>query len=352
MPAYRFVLLLILCLSWSGIGTARATDCQPAADGLTECVGVLEEFIGAVDYGESGDDLWQEPGPATQAWFAGLFIDFMLGDYTGAQQAGWRDDPELGAYQAYRVIRFFDLDSSAFHFLLMEATAPPDPRFLGGGLYVARPGGLPYVVEAPHPQTDLYTEHQAVELYLLGGPRYLAIAGTRRDSSTLTSECTGGHPRSDASHHDAHLFQIAHELLNDYGPDLIFIQLHGFGASSLARLQQQCGTSDDRLVNLSEGLPAERGKGSRNNFMTRLARQLERDKAATACIYGKDTSSLGATTTLTGRYTNGSSDICFQNATESSHRFVHVEQSYAIRSTGSRREAVNQAIAEAMADYP
>ena len=301
--------------------------------------GSLAGYLTDLQYGRSGDEIWVEPTPQEMAWFGAAMDAFIAGDYHTAHQ--------LGGNIGYEVLIFSDTDTGQLHYILQEKMALDEPGFRGGGTYVKNPLGREFVVEAPHPRTDLYTERQAVELYLAAQPRYLALAGTRRDSTIKISGCSGNHPKSDASHHTAHLYYVAHERLNALNPNWVFVQLHGFGSSSLKKLQRECKSSNPLLVNLSEGV--QQPIPSTGTFMRVLHETIMQDEVIQSCLYGEDTRSLGALTNTTGRYSNRSSDPCLISATQSTARFVHVEQSYKIRS--AERQRMNAYIKQAMDKY-
>ena len=336
----RGIMMINACARLSAVFLLMTVLSFPVVAGEPRNVtGSLHEFLSAIDYGTKQDNRWIEPDTATQQLFRYVFFTFLSQEYHLANDAA--------ASIGYEVIRFEDSDSipPGIHYVLKEKATINDPGFAGGGTYLLYPEGRNVAIEAPHPKTDLYTERQAIELYLTASPRYLALAGTRRDSSTETSLCTGNHSRSDAAHHTNHLFQMAHEEINRIDPETLVIQLHGFGSTSLAKLQGQCRTTSDNLVNLSEGINY-RPKRKSGTFTELLKQKINEDGLIKACLYGKDTSSLGGTTNTNGRYTNGSADACHVGADSASHRFIHVEQSYSVRS--GNRASINQSIKSAM----
>lgn len=309
---------------------------------FSERTGSLESYLKSFSYGVKADNQWQEPDREKMALFDIVIDNFIRCDFEEVRRIA----PDVG----YTLIRFTDTDQPAekVHYILTEKNRIGEPGFQGGGIYVVYPEGYNVAIEAPHPKTDLYTEKEAIEVYLSASSRYLLIAGTRRDSSTEYSECSGGYPKSDAVHHTRSFFQVAHERLNILNPDTVFINLHGFGSKSLALLQKQCGTINSNLINISEGVyssPPLTG----DNFTFHLAQQIGQDGLAAVCIYGVDTKSLGGTFATNGRITNGSSDSCFERAPIASHRYIHLEQSYKLRST--YRANIVQSITTAIKTY-
>lgn len=310
---------------------------------LISSIGSLEQTLKDIDYGFAGDERWVEPTADQETNFRAMVSAFLADDYGMAA--------DFGNSIAYDVVEFSDTDTQpiTIHYLLVGQQKLNQTAFLGWGIYAKNPNGRDLLIEAPHPRTDLHTESQAIELYLEASAGLLSIAGTRRDSSTELSSCSGNFPKSDAAHHTLHPFQYFHEEVNDASDATVFLQLHGFGSSSLKSLKKQCRSKNDRLVNLSEGInyrPSKKGQ----SFMLTLEAQINSDKLADACIYGRDTKKLGGTTNTNGRYTNNSANVCSSSADESSHRWVHMEQSYELRS--EHRAELNQSIIRALDAWP
>ncbi len=310
---------------------------------FTEQTGSLESYLKSFTYGTKADNQWQEPSAEKMDLFALVMTSFLGGDFEETSNMA----EEIG----YHLIRFTDTDQpiAKVHYILTEKYTIGDPEFQGGGIYVFFPAGNNFAIEAPHPRSDLNTEKEAVELYIAASSRYLFLAGTRRNSSTEYSECSGRYYKSDAVHNTTSLYQVAHECLTLFNEETVFINLHGFGSNSLSQLQQQCKTTNSNLLNLSEGVFYTPQFNNRNVFMLHLAQQVSMDGLASVCIYGIHTESLGGTYATNGRITNGSADACFENASTSSHKFVHLEQSYDLRS--SNRSKIVESIATAIKTY-
>lgn len=289
--------------------------------------GDLAALLKAIDYGDKDANDWDLPEQATAAAFGAAIDALLMGNPASADA--------LAAGIGYQVVLYTDTarkPNRTYH-LLREVNPLPSPLFLGGGTYVINPAGLPLAIEAPHPVSDLFTETEAIEIFLRSNAKLLLLSGTHRENSTQPSQCTdGGYRVSDASHSLYPLLFEAHARASLFDPNLVFVQLHGFGSASLATLQSQCGTTDDRLVNLSEGVTYHADL-SGQSFLAQLTRAINADGKIKACVYGNQTSSLGGTWTTTGRFTNQSPDPCAQNAASSSRRFVHLEQSYRVRSS-------------------
>lgn len=94
----------------------------------------------------------------------------------------------------------------------------------GAGLYAVRLGALPseVVLQAPHPFDDLHTGALAGALFDAGGLRALVVATADRDLAL----------GSDPAHAPASWFQSATDGLAAALPRPLFLQLHGFAATT------------------------------------------------------------------------------------------------------------------------
>lgn len=313
-----------LRVTLTGWGLA-ATMMTTTSWALTVESGDLQQYLASIEYGEKDDATWQQPTTQDLVDFASAFDRFLAGDYVLADQ--------FAVNAGYQVVAFTDTAHGApqIYYLLREINPVPSSEARGGGTYVLNPRGSAIALQAPHPVSDLYTGAQAIEALFSVGPRLMMLAGTHRNSATGTGLCTGDYRDSDVVHGVSNLFYVAHQRISLERPETVFVQLHGFGSDSLKKLKSQCKVKTQRLINLSEGvnIPSDPATES---FMHVLRRHIDADRKLKACVYGNDTSSLGGTTNTTGRFSNGSTDPCLNNATVSSKRFVHVEQSYQVRS--------------------
>ena len=292
---------------------------------LPQQSGSLETFLKNIDYSTKDINTWVIPSANTQSQFRSVIDAFISGNY-------YRADI-LGHSIGYEVIRFDDTDvqPAKAHYILWERAQIPDPNFTGGGTYVATSKGHNAVIQGPHPVFDTNTAKQSIETYLKTNATLLMLGGTHRQNSTSTSPCTNGNYRaSDVAHQTDSLFYVAHEQVSNYDSNTLFIQFHGFGSNSLNDLVVQCNSTNNSLVNLSEGVnyvsdPTEL------SLMQLLHQEIEADGIIDSCLYGNESSILGGTWNVEGRYTNNSTNSCTTNAQTSSRRFLHVEQSYNVR---------------------
>ena len=327
------IIALISCIALSGNSIAGSYAHQE---------GNLEHYLKAFDYGKKADQSWIVPSAEYLASLGTVFDAYLASDYKKAHR--------LSQSIGHEIIEFVDTSRIPIetHYILQEKAKLGSANYKGAGIYVTKSSAKPVAIQAPHPQSDLYTELQAIELYLDSPAGFLFIAGSRRNSSSLSNACSGKYFASDAVHNTNHSYYIAHQRLIESNPQTLVIQLHGFGTTSLKKLQTQCRTNNDKLVNLSEGLKYY-SDSNNDYFIDSLAGEINQAGVAKACIYGEDTRSLGGTTNTTGRFSNNSVDACTSNAFQSGHRFIHVEQSFPVRS--SYRAEINDQIRDAIERY-
>ncbi|MBE0370220.1 MULTISPECIES: hypothetical protein [Pseudoalteromonas] len=285
--------------------------------------GELAKHLKAINYGSKSDDKWVQPSLHEQQQFEAGFAAFISQNYPLAQ--------ELVAPIGYDVAQFFDTNTQTTYYLLQERATLPSADFRGGGTYIYNPNGLNAILQAPHPKRDSFTGTQAIDAFLFTETKLLMLAGTRRDSSHALSSCTNGHyEASDVAHQTDSYFNVVHKYMSDFDDNSVFIQYHGFGKTTLAKLQNQCMTNNDLMLNLSESVNYNTTENEQS-ILHSLRRAVEEDGKIAACVYGNDTKSLGGTWNVQARYTNGSANICSTSSTASSKRFIHLEQSYNVR---------------------
>jgi len=206
-------------------------------------------------------------------------------------------------------------------------------------------GARPVIVEAPHPHHDLETDEQARLLFERLAARALLMAGAHRCSATETvGACTGTtgvcgeddapYPVSDVAHFDDSIFHAAHVFFSEtFGDDWV-LSLHGFSESGIS-------VSDGTPVDLPEDAAAARvGAALQAAFP---------EEPVTSCnpYPGAVVEDRRCgTTNVQGRHLNGAPDACAEPATQSSGRFVHLEQSLEVRQQYGDRvaEAIDAAL--------
>lgn len=347
----------MICAVWvvlvSGTETtAMASPGEPRPDAALQSMqGDIEAFLTSIAYGEAEDGRWRFPALEKRTLVKTALERLLAGQISQAAQSAQS--------AGFALIEYTDPARGLFYILR-------DPPITGnisrGGTYVWRPdAAFVAVVEVPHPADDARTHLQGIELFLDAGAELLLLAGTSRRSDGTLSPCDDAvdddFRRSDAAHAVKHLFHVAHEVAEDELDEPLFIQLHGFGSAGYDALLAQCGAaaagSLRLLVNISDGFRDTSASGSgappAGSFARVLADTVNEEGTIRACLYNQDTSIYGGTSNAQGRYTNGSVDACTEHAPESRGRFLHLEQSYDVRT--HRRALMNALITEALSRY-
>jgi hypothetical protein len=182
------------------------------------------------------------------------------------------------------------------------------------------------ILEAPHPFHDRGTLEEARDLFAALGARALIGSGTHRCANSAPG-CEGmsdacgapsGYRVSDAAHNVVATFQRAHEHLADGFDQDIVVSVHGMGGDG-ASLSD--GTND----------PIDASSPVARLAVALVDRGIE---MVTSCNDGAGVpvvERLCGSTNTQGRHVNGSADACDMGATAASGRFVHFEQSSALR---------------------
>lgn len=185
------------------------------------------------------------------------------------------------------------------------------------------------IVEVPHPEHDLDTLSQGVDLVRSLNARALITSGTHRCANTTASSCSGqtqvcgdslvAYRDSDMAHTLASRFQAAHEAIAKHYSDDLVVSLHGFSDDGVSLSN---GTTEP----ISDQDPVARLAGA-------LEAGLPEEQITTCNAYNGGTreTRLCGTTNVQGRHLNGSSNACTVAAQTASQRFIHMEQSLTVR---------------------
>ena len=318
--------------------------------------GDLASYLNGITFGVEDDGLFQIPTAAQSTEFQHVVTLILQGDY---EQAGASAQP-LG----YELVAFTDTVTAGLYYVLREVNPVPSVLTVGGGTYVFYPSGTYNVaIHAPHPRADMNTNREAITTFMTGDVRYFMMAGAHRRSHPDPSTCQdfSDYRPSDAAHNTAHYFYVAHKAMEDFDNTIHFIELHGYGADSLETIASQCDTGGNPAVaNISETISDD--DADEYTMMHSLESVLNNGGEVAACIYStlldtgpndKYTQYLGGSTNTPARYTNGSTSVCTQAALleNNSHRYLHVEQSWAIRETALMREKMAAYINDAIRNY-
>lgn len=202
------------------------------------------------------------------------------------------------------------------------------------------------IISVPHGLSEAYILEQGVELFQNQGLRALIVSGVHRCESDTASPCSGDTdacgfleaPRlSDMAHIDNTVFQWIHELLADRFPMDTFFSL---SSEINSGIHVSNGTANNTepsspIAQLIEALQTDEilvgaGIHTCNQFSGSLSSD----------------SDLCAINNIQGRMLNFSESPCTIDATTSSQRFIHLEQSENLLS--GHRELIELAISAAL----
>jgi len=251
------------------------------------------------------------PDGDAQAAFGRLIVAYLDGDAEAVET--------LAAASGYRVC----VGEGASDGLVLFEPLALDA---GRARVVVHPSGAPLILEAPHPLFDTDTLEQSIDLFEALDARALIVSGAHRCAGTMRSGCDGmtgacgasaPYLDSDAAHNLASMFGAAHVALSGAFADDVVVSVHGFG-------QDGASVSDGTTEDVDPAAPS-----------ARLAAALAaRFLDVTSCNAGAGVPvevRLCGTTNTQGRHLNGSPDACLEPGTTTRGRFVHLEQSRALR---------------------
>lgn len=207
----------------------------------------------------------------------------------------------------------------------------PEPLAHRGALLVALGPARPVVIESPHTQFDGRTGEEGLEWFVELEARAWIVSTAHRCANAAFSPCAGTstvcgngtepYHESDAAHFTESAFQAWHQGLVDADPSLVVLQNHGFAH-----------TDPEPEAYLSLGSAQPEGPDALSN---RLAAALDAvlPNGAASCQDPADADIVRfcASTNTQGRYLNGSPAPCDTFPTGMSNRFLHIEQSWALR---------------------
>ncbi len=277
----------------------------------------VDDFIAALSIPGEGTNAFQAPASDKKSTFYDLIKDLLAGTTAG------HDDTlsEVG----YELVSL-TVGGEADVVLALTETGSGT----GGGTYLFhQESDSDLILEVSHPLFDGNTLNEGAHLLQQLPARALFIAGTHRCANDDLSPCSGttdvcgGTLRvSDVAHATDNLFHKAHQAAHDSDPLLKFISLHGFEAEA-----------DDPEAIVSNGTETTVGfLAYVNRFASEIEDALAGEEFVISCNgAGELDFGLCGTNNVQGRYTNGSSDACQENASGYSGRFIHLEQAGDLR---------------------
>ncbi|MEQ5789785.1 fibronectin type III domain-containing protein [Muricauda sp. NFXS6] len=193
------------------------------------------------------------------------------------------------------------------------------------GIYVfsATPESEDLILMAPHIKYDTNTGYEAAYSFRNNVAKALLLSSAHRCNSDTETECSGttsacgssgAYRISDLAHNTDSAFQRTTEVIATSLPSTVFVQLHGFGK----------GDNDPDVI-MSNGTDQIPDTDYASLIRDALSKE---DASLTFKIAHIDTdwSRLRGFTNTQGRFINSSPDPCGTSATETSGRFIHIEQ--------------------------
>ncbi len=279
--------------------------------------GDIETYMGnIIDNmpGSTGDDYIVPNASELNTW--NTTIDFLLADdISGARSSAG----ELN----YQITEFTDTSISPNQIFYILEEKDAQLYYWGTYIFSKTPTRNNLIIQAPHSRYDTNTGRQAVYCFKNNVAKAVFINGTHRCNSDSYSSCSGttsacgsndNYKMSDLAHTTTSMFQKTTEVLFNNISNSVFIQLHGFGK-----------TSTDPYVIMSNGTRETPDKDYAVLIEEAL---LTEDNSLTFKLAHIDINwtRLIAFTNTQGRMINNSSDFCSTSATNTSGRFIHIEQ--------------------------
>jgi hypothetical protein len=314
-----------------GFSMPRGTVAEPAP-ALPQGQGDLVAYVNQRPRAARGSERYALPPVSELA----LFQEVVSLLARGQAEAAARRSASLH----YRVVDFLDTGTGRRFWVLEDAASQPRHH---GTYIISQSWQRNLVFHVTHPVYDVGTPEQGARLFLGTRARALLVSDTHRCASATPSGCSGSGPCgasviSDMSHSCQTYFQAAHRALDGLGA--ISVSLHGFARR----------TGEPHAI-VSDGTIRRAGDGA---LAVRLAAVLHRliveagDPAGAVSCNAGQWQQLCGTTNVQGRLSNGSARPCTEPATTASGRFIHLEQSSALRRGGGAvgPELVLRAFAE------
>jgi hypothetical protein len=223
----------------------------------------------------------------------------------------------------YEIIEYSDVDfdPDISHYIFHEKT--PQANYWGIYIFSVNPLRPDLVLQAPHPKYDTNTGYQGIFCFKRSRALALFISGTHRCNHSAYSPCSGStsvcgsnepYRISDNAHNVNSIYQKSTELVYLYNENSKFVQLHGFGKQA-----------SDPYVIMSNGTRIT----PEVDYLQLIRDQLQFvDPVLTFKIANIDLDwdRLIAFSNTQGRLINGSTDPCYENASNSEGLFIHIEQ--------------------------
>lgn len=199
--------------------------------------------------------------------------------------------------------------------------------------------------EAPHPDSDENTEYMAADLSAQLGARAVVVSGSHRCTSNQATTCSGhtspcGDIKvSDVAHDMENFFTAAHKALRTSFASATAVSVHG-----MTPLNGEAAV-------ISDGTDLKRAGSISAKVRDAINGELRSTSRAMSCNDVADSNyrKVCGVTNVQGRFDNGSTNACTVDAPRASDRFVHLEQSAALRGTATQPGVGPEAVTKGFA---
>jgi hypothetical protein len=322
----RFINFFAFCLILTIILSGYSQIPQESGDLKNEIISIRNNMPG------SGSDGFVKPLLTELSDWREIISAMLDGEYLDA--GGLIQDK----FPYYELILFTDTSFQNKEYYLLKEKSPISK---GWGTFIINPHfDREIMIEVPHARYDTDTHEEGIDVFRYTGSHYFIMSGTHRCANSEESLCSGttsacgssGPYRvSDMPHFDQALFQVIHEEVTIRHPQLYSIQIHGHAQS----------TCEDFFMSNGHATLS-------NPIVANIKNSLLASGDVTAAVAGDGFSAcnLVASTNVQGRFTNGSSYPCVQAVSSTTGYFIHIEQSYYVRSNPSVYAKLTDAINE------
>lgn len=309
----------------------RAPAIDALCTGLSSASGALASRLGNAPISQTDSGNYRPASPSEQSSFE------------AALQGALRGEPvALAGFQALGFQTSCYTDGGGTRWLLIEDATPGRS---GGRVALNLAPARDLWFEAPHPASDENSEYLAVDLAAQLGARAVVLSGSHRCTSPVQTACSGssspcGTVRiSDVAHDTDNFFNAAHRALRASFGAALAVSVHGMSPLADEAAVISDGTEDPRPGSISVKL------------RDAINREL---RSASRAASSNDPSDSGyrkecGRTNVQGRHDNGSPNACTVEAPRASDRFIHLEQSPALRGTAFQEGVGPEAVTRAFA---
>ena len=243
----------------------------------------------------------------------------------------------------YQIVEYTNTSLSLNRIFYVLEEKSTQTNYWGTYVFSKTPDRNNLILQSTHSSHDFNTGKQAIYAFNRLNTSALFLNGTQRCNNSTASTCAGtttvcsgvseAFKVSDMAHNTNNMFQKTTEVLFNTIANSVFIQLHGFSKNST-----------DPYVIMTNGTD----KTPTTDYVTMIKNELFAiDNSLTFKLGHIDTDwgRLRGFTNTQGIFINGSANPCNTSASETSGRFIHIEQEKSkLRQDASGWEKMNVAL--------